>query len=72
MDLVEHEAWCFLKQQIVRLIYHFSNQLQLQPLSRPVIDGVIQYLSIGAPVWNANLRILIIRLALSIHLAGQH
>ena len=33
---------------------------------------MIQYLSIGALVWNANLRILIIRLALSIHLAGHH
>ncbi len=72
MDLVEHEAWCFLKQQIMRLIHFYSHQLQLQPLSGPVIDGVIQYLSMGAPVWNANLRILIICLALSIHLAGQH
>ncbi len=55
MDLVEHEAWCFMKQQTVRLIYHYSHQYQLQPLSRQVINVVIQYLSMGAPIWNTNL-----------------
>ncbi len=71
MDLVELEAWCLMKQQIIHLIYHYSHQFQCQPLSRQVIDAVIQYLSVGAPVWNTNLRILIIQLALSIHLAGH-
>ncbi len=66
MDLVEHKAWCSLKQQIIHLIYHHSHQFQHQPLSRQVIDAVIQYLSVGAPVWNANLCILIIQLALNL------
>ncbi len=69
MDLVEYEAFSFFKQQIVRLICHYSSQLGLQPLSRPVVDSLVQYLSVVVPVRNANLRILVIRLAFSIHLA---
>ncbi len=43
----------------------------LQPLSRPVIDAVVQYNCEGAPAWNFSLRTMAIRLALSMYLA-QH
>ena len=71
MDVVELEAWSFLKQQILRRIYFVSAQMGMQPLSRPVIDNVVAYFSAGSPVWNASLRTMVVRLALGIHLAHQ-
>ncbi len=68
-DAVEIECFSFLKQQIVRRIYWESERLGLQPLSGQVIDTVVQYYCAGSPVWNYSLRTVVIRLALSIHLA---
>ena len=69
MDVVELEAWSFLKQQIVRRIYFVSTHMGLQPLSRPVIDNVVAYFCAGSPVWNVCLRTMVIRLAFNIHIA---
>ena len=69
MDVVEIEAWSFLKQQILRRIYFVSAQMGLQPLSRPVIDDVVSYFCGGSPVWNVCLRTMVVRLAFSIHIA---
>ncbi len=69
MDVVELEAWNFLKQQIVRRIYFVSTRMGLQPLSTPVIDNVVAYFSIGSPVSNICLRMMVIRLAFNIHVA---
>ncbi len=69
MDSVEIEAWSFIKQQIIRRLCFKAHQLGQQPLSHRVIDLVVQYYSVGAPTWNYNLRTLVIRLSLSIHLA---
>ncbi len=60
MDVVELEAWSFLKQEIVRRIYFVSTCMGLQPLSRPVIDNVMAYFSAGSPVWNVCLRTMVI------------
>ena len=68
-DAVEIECFSFLKQQIVRRIYFESNRLGLQPLSTPVVDAVVQYYCVGSPVWNFSLRTVVVRLALSVHLA---
>ncbi len=73
MDVVELETWSFLKQQILRKIYFFGAQMGLQPLSRQVIDAVVQFYCAGSPVWNYSLRTMVVRLALGIHLAQfQH
>ncbi len=69
MDVVEIEAWSFLKQQILRRIYFVSAQMGLQPLSRPVIDDVVSYFCAGSPVWNVCLHTMVVRLAFSIHIA---
>ncbi len=69
VDSVEIEAWIFNKQQIVRRLRFEAHWLGQQPLSHGVIDLVVQYYSVGAPTWNYNLRTLVIRLTLSIHLA---
>ena len=69
MDVVEIEAWSFLTQQILRKIYFFSAQMGLQPLSRQVIDAVVNYYCAGSPVWNVCLCTMVIRLAFSIHVA---
>ena len=68
MDVVELEFLSFMKQQIVRRIYFESERLGLQPLSGAVVDAVVQYYCAGSPVWNVSLRMVVVRLALSIHL----
>ncbi len=60
MDVVELETWSFLKQQILRRIYFVSAQMEMQPLSRPVIDNVVGYFCAGSPVWNACLRTMVV------------
>ncbi len=69
MDMVELEAWSFLKQQIVRRIYFVCTRMGLQPLSKPVIDNVVAYFSAGSPVSNICLGTMVIRLAFNIHVA---
>ncbi len=65
-DTVEIQS--FLKQQILR-IYYKSSILGLQPLSLGVVDAVVQFYSVGAPVRNHSFHTLVIWLALSIHVA---
>ncbi len=50
MDTIEVESWNFMRQQIQRKIYFYSNQLGLQPLSNQVIDSIVNYFSAGALV----------------------
>ncbi len=69
VDVIEIECFSFLKQQIIRHIYFESNRLGLQPLSTAVVDAVVQYYCAGSPVWNFSLQTVVVRLALSIHLA---
>ncbi len=66
---MEIEAFSFLHQQIIRKIYFESHQLGLQPLSSAMIDAVCQHYHQVAQYWNYNFRTLMVRLALSIHLA---
>ncbi len=69
MDVIEIESWSYIKQQIVRKIYQFSQQMGMQPLSTQVVDAVVNFYSAGAPMYNHSLRTLVIRMALAIHLA---
>ncbi len=41
----------------------------LQPLSRQVIDAVVNFYCAGSLVWNVCLCTMVIRLAFSIHIA---
>ncbi len=73
MDVVELETWSFLKQQILQKIWFVSAQMGLQPLSRQVIDTVVQFYCAGLPTWNYSLHTMVVHLALGIHLAQfQH
>ena len=72
MDTVEIESWSYIKQQIVRKIYFFSQQMGVQPLPTQVVDAVVNFYLAGAPVYNYSLRTLVIRMALAIHLAQFH
>ncbi len=73
MDVVELKTWSFLKQQILRKVWFFSEQMGLQPLSRQVIDAVVQFYCAGSLTWNFSLRTMVVCLALDIHLAQfQH
>ncbi len=69
MVAVDIKAYIFVRQQIVRRLYFEANRLGQQPLSHVVIDQVVQYFSAGSPIWNHNFTTLVVRLALSIHLA---
>ncbi len=61
---VKIEAFSFL----LRRIYFESERLGMQPLSLAVVDAVVQYYSVGSPVWNHLFRTLMVCLALSIHI----
>ena len=69
MDVVDHEAYSFLKQQIVRHIHLESNRLGLQPLSQGVVDAVCQHCHQGTHLWNHSFCTLVVCSALSIHIA---
>ncbi len=50
--LIKYEAWCFMKQQIIWLIYHYSHQFQLQPVSRQCTGVGIDFSTSDASVQN--------------------
>ncbi len=70
-DLVEVEAFSFLRQEITRWLIIVSCALDQSPLAYVVINQVIDHFSIFAPMQNQCFRILVIRLALQVHLS-QH
>ncbi len=71
MDIVEIEAFSFLRQEISRQLIIVSRAQNRSPLAYSVINQVIDYFSVYTPVNNQCFHILVIRLALNVHLA-QH
>ncbi len=70
-DLVEVEALSYLKQEITRrliLVLHYQNR---SPLASSVIDQVIDWFAVFAPLRNQCFRTLVVRLALNVHLSQQ-
>ncbi len=70
-DLVEVEALSFLKQEITQrliIVAHIQNR---SPLTAGMIDQVIDYFAVFAPIRNQCFRTLVIRLALNVHLSQQ-
>ncbi len=71
MDVIEIEAFSFLRQEISRRLITVSRAQNRSPLAYSMINQVIDYFSVYAPVNNQCFHILVICLALNIHLA-QH
>ncbi len=71
MDVVEIEAFSFLRQEITRRLIIVSQALNQSLLAYQVINQVIDHFSQLAPVNNQCFRILVIRLALQVHLSQQ-
>ena len=69
MDLVELEAFSFLRQEIMRRIIFEADLQHRSPLLRGVIDHVINQFSYLAPVANQCFRTLVIRLAFNVYLS---
>ncbi len=70
-DVVEIEAFSFLKQEISRRLILVSRALDQSPLAYVVINQVIDHFAQLVPVRNQCFRILVIRLALQVHLSQQ-
>ncbi len=70
-NLVELEAFSFLRQEITRRLIVVSRALNRSPLAYVVINQVIDHFSVFAPIQNQCFQILVIRLALQVHLS-QH
>ncbi len=72
MDIVEIEAFSFIRQEIsCRLMVEADGQNR-SPLSQSVIDPVVAELSYLAPTANQCFRTLVVRLALNVHLSRQY
>ena len=69
MDAINVEAYSFVRQQFMHRIYYESNRQGLQLLSLGVVDAMVQFFYQGVPVWNYSFCTLVIRLALSFHIA---
>ncbi len=69
MDLVEVEAFSFLRQEITRRIILEADQLHQSPLSGTVIDRVVHQFSYLAPVANQCFRTLVVCLAFNVFLS---
>ncbi len=69
MDLVEVESFSFLRQEIARGIIFESDRQNQSPLSRGVIDHMINQFSYLAPVANQCFRTLVIRIAFNVYLS---
>ncbi len=68
MDLVKVEAFSFLRQEIAHRIIFEADRQHRSPLSRGVIDHVINQFGYLAPVANQCFRILVIRIAFYVYL----
>ncbi len=71
MDVVEIEAFCFLRQEISWRLIIVSRAQNRSPLAYSVINQIIDYFSVFTPVRNQSFQILVIHLALNVHLV-QH
>ncbi len=69
MDLIEVEAFSFLRQEITQQIIVESNTQNQSLLSRSMIDQVINQFSDLAPVANQSFRTLVVRLAFNVYLS---
>ncbi len=69
MDVVEVEAFSFLRQEITRHLIIVSRAQNRSPLASSVIDSVIDHFGVFTPVRNQSFRTLVIRLALNVHLS---
>ncbi len=69
-DLIEVEVLSYLKQEITRrlIVSHYQNR---SPLASSVIDQVIDWFVVFAPLRNQCFRTLVVRLALNVHLSQQ-
>ena len=70
-DLIEVEALSFLKQEITQQLIIVSHIQNRSPLAACMIDQVIDYFAVFAPVRNQCFRTLVIRLVMNVHLSHQ-
>lgn len=71
-DLIEVEAWSYIKQEITRCLIVEAHIRGVSPLSQVVIIVVIQSFSALAPSNNQCFRTVVVRCALNAHLSQQH
>ncbi len=70
-DLIEVEALSFLKQEITLQLIIMSRIQNRSLLAASMINQVINYFAVFAPVRNQCFRMLVIRLAMNVHLSHQ-
>ncbi len=70
-DLVEHEAWSYIKQEIMRCLIAEAHVKGVSPLSQAVIDVVIQTFSVLTPANNQCFRTVVVCCALNAYLSQQ-
>ncbi len=69
MDIVKIKAFSFIRQEITRRLIIVSRSQNRSLLARSVIDTVIDYFSVFAPVENQSFRTLVICLAFNVCLS---
>ncbi len=69
MDVVKIEAFSFIRQEITHRLIIVSRSQNQSPLVRSVINTVIDYFSVFAPVENQSFRTLVICLAFNVYLS---
>ena len=69
MDVIDQEAFSFLRQQITHWFIWVSHRQGFQPLSLFVMDAVVQHCHQGVLGWNFSFCTLVIQLVLQIHLS---
>ncbi len=70
-DMVELEAWLFIKQETTQHLIVESQVQELSPLSQSIVNAVIQQFSALAPTANQCFRMVVVRCALNVHLSQQ-
>ena len=68
MDLVDIEAWSFIRQEIT---HHLIQESRLQGHSKSVVDAMVQQFSVFAPTQNQCFQTAVLRCVPNIHMS-QH